>query len=1151
MVLSFIEKILPTPNVHHFLQQLQSRNNLSVEGLWGSSDNVLSAIAVQHAWHSHKHIVLIAAEFEKYSNVLDDLTELLTTSGDQERWPERKILCYPDNEILPYDVKEPSLAIVNLRQECLETLMSGAPAVIVAHARALLKKIPKPEKLKSYHIELKTGSAFDFVYLTELLAGLGFEKQDVVDQVGTFAVRGGILDVYPFARENPIRIEFFGNDIESIREFDVMSQRSVGMVDAINIYPKSEIGAETFDGSFFDYLDPKALIIAYEPDMIAAKNEEYWEEVKKYYEKARHQNDAGVLLYEDVYWPPDELHGRRQSFQQIHHCRISGKVFERVTMATRTTEVFNGHLKLLREKIVDNRSAGWMTYILCNNSGQLERLDELLDTEQTASGVDYKIGIGELHEGFYFDDSRTAIYTDHQIFGRIKRHRPHRRFKSAQALRHVRSLKPGDYVVHVDHGIAKYIGLEKVTSGEHTEECLKLIYQNGDKLFVPLEHFMRVQKFSGEEGVEPKLNKLGTADWEKLKARTKKTIKDIAQDLIKLYAERQSKKGYAFAEDSTIQYELEASFEFEDTPDQTKVTAEIKKDMESDTPMDRLVCGDVGYGKTEVALRAAFKSVQDSKQVALLVPTTILAEQHFETFSERMKEFPVRIDVLSRFKSTKQQKEALEKLQRGETDILIGTHRLLSKDVIFKDLGLLIIDEEQRFGVVHKEKLKKLRATVDTLTLTATPIPRTLNFSLMGARDLSIMNTPPHDRLPVKTEITVFDERLIHDAILQEIDRGGQVYYVHNRVQSIERVTDTLRQIVPRARFAIVHGQMTPHAIENVVHDFMHRKYDVLVATTIIENGIDIPNVNTIIIDQAHQYGLAQLYQLRGRVGRSTRQAYCYLLSLPFGMLAKDSLKRLQAIEEFTDLGSGFLIAMRDLEIRGAGNLLGSEQSGFINSVGFELYCQLLEEAVAEVKTEHNIPVTDRLFATPQPVLQTHMEVYCNTYIPEDYVNVQSERVRIYKELSEIRSIESLQAIEKELSDRFGTLPDEVKNLLMTLEIKWYAAQFGFERVVVDEHKYALTFDQRMITEKTESDRFRNKMNKVMAASDNFKLHQTEKNLTVTIGFPWYHVQKAKIISDDLPVSDWERLAMVRNFVQSLEASRETLMIEKEPIAIN
>lgn len=1107
-----LQRIASSESAQNLLRHIAEKKTIMVDGYVGSMDAVLGILAAQSAYVNNRLSVIVVPDSLTYGRVLDDLTTLQDYTTHKI-----PILQFPEDELLPYDDREANPAFVAARQESIEQLLNNEKAILVTTVRALSKRIPGPRSVASYKIELQSGATFQFQYLVELLHEIGFEKQEIVDQPGTFAIRGGIVDVFPFAQQNPIRIEFFGDTIDSLRFFDVVNQRSLQKTDYLALYPKSESQTAQHDADLTDYWPQDTLVMLLEPEILQGALVKYWDEINDSYQR-KSEAHSELLAPESRFLDAVSVMKKLNAFAGLYFARYSRNMdFDKINFAAHALESFNSHINLLKERLIAIRGQ-YKVFIACNNTGQAERLSELLDSDELASGVDFVIGVGELHEGFYTEDAQCVVFTDHQIFGRIKRTRSHRKFKTAQALRHIASLKPGDYVVHVDYGIARYAGLEKVTSGEHTEECLKLLYKNGDKLFVPLEHFSRVQKFSAEDGVTPTLHKLGSGDWDKVKARTKKTLKDIAQDLIKLYAERKSRKGFAFTPDTHMQYALEASFEFEDTPDQTKVTFDVKKDMESDNPMDRLVCGDVGYGKTEIAIRAAFKAVQDSKQAAILVPTTILAEQHFETFSSRMREFPVRIDVISRFRTTKEQKIILEKVQRGEIDILIGTHRLLSKDVQFKDLGLLIIDEEQRFGVAHKEKLRQLKATVDTITLTATPIPRTLHFSLMGGRDLSVINTPPQDRLPVKTEITQFDEDLIHDAVMKELDRGGQVYYVHNRIQSIDRITDMLNTVVPKARLAVIHGQMAPQQVEDIVHAFMKREYDILVATTIIENGIDIPNVNTIIIDQAHQFGLSQLYQLRGRVGRSNRQAYCYLLTMPMSVMPSDALRRLQAIEEFSDLGSGFLIAMRDLEIRGAGNMLGAEQSGFVNAVGFELYCQILDEAVQETRQEMNVVESGKKEEITQqaeymPALQVH--VFCDTYIPDTYVNVPSERVRIYKSLSDIISIDALNAIEQELVDRFGKLPVEAKNLLQMIEIKLMTLPLCAERLDIDENKLVLRFDVKRMSQSNMADRMKIRMNAIVKTFENLRFFQNKDFLDITFGFEWYDATKSRIISTE------------------------------------
>lgn len=1119
MLSRLIQDIRQRPIVQEILASVPQDGCLTVRHAYGSLPHLLTAIAARDL---ERPLFLIAPDFDGYSKAVDDVTELSGGMGFD-------VLTFPDEEKLPFDQREVAPSIQSARQECFEKIAHLKCGVVVTSARALVQKLPNPAWFQSSALSLNPGASVPIDHLVNRLTSLGYEREDVVDRVGSFAVRGGLVDVYLYSHDQPVRIEFFGDEIESIRIFDVVTQRSLRRVDAVTLYPRSEFRGQA-ENSLLDYL-PNGTIALLEPALIRSQVEQFWNHAMEMAAKSGMPSSEIDAVLKNFYTSEEVgvwlSRNRRIEFSNLS--RPSGElVFD---LHTRESELMDGHVKRLRERLSDHRQRGWTTTILCNNQAQVDRLDELLDSEQMVSGVDYRIGNGELHAGFYWEREGLVVYTDHQIFGRTKRYRIHRRFRSAQALRYLKSLKPGDYVVHIDYGIGQYAGLEKMIQGEHTEECLKILYQNGDKLFVPLEHFSRVQKFSGEEAVEPKLGKLGSADWERLKAKTRRSIEDIARDLIKLYAQRRMAKGHAFSADGMMQYELEGAFEFEDTPDQAKVTAEVKQDMEAEEPMDRLVCGDVGYGKTEVAVRAAFKAVQDSKQVAILVPTTILAEQHFETFSARLRDFPVRVDVLSRFKTSAQQKMILEKLATGQIDIIIGTHRLLSKDVQFKDLGLLIIDEEQRFGVTHKEKLRQLRAHVDTLTLTATPIPRTLHFSLMGGRDLSTINTPPQDRLPIRTELVQFDEDLIHDAIMKEIDRGGQVYFVHNRVQTIENITSLLGRIVPRARLAIIHGQMPPQRVEKVIHDFMNRQYDVLVATTIIENGIDIPNVNTILIDQAQNYGVSQLYQLRGRVGRSSKQAYCYLITPPLNILSLESLKRLQAIEEFTELGSGFLIAMRDLEIRGAGNLLGAEQSGFINAIGFDLYCQILEQAVQDIRRELNVEKTP--VVEPEKILDTQIRVAEDTYLPESYINVGTERIRIYQELSAMRSIDAVDGLRSEVIDRFGPLPIEAHNLFNMVTLKIMASFYGIAKFSVQPEKLVLGFDEALVTRRDLADVFQAKVGAIMNATKNVRLHQAKKELEVWVGYPGYDLQRQRWSGQE----PGDRLQWAIEFMKTVQSS--------------
>lgn len=1076
-----LKKILDTARTTKGFRQLTDRlrtgSSLTIRGVHGSLDTVLIRLLSEE----RSQTVVIAADNERFAKIRDDLDELTDRSS---------VFVFPDDELLPYDSREPNVNLVSLRQEALERLSQNGPGLFVTSARALCKRIPPPDRLTSDMRVIRTGSKTEFEPFVEYLPEVGLDRQDIVDRVGTFAVRGGIVDVYPFAREVPVRLEFFGDEIESLREFDIITQRSTGAIDEVTIFPKSTVApGEAVAGRFLDYVAPEALVVLMEPELITARAQSFYEEAETYF---RRNIDEGQQVpgVDELFVDPETVKGDLYRNQTIQFAALSGSGPGDIRFDTKSIENFGGRINVFL-KVLRESSRKETVSILCSNQAQADRLEEImvetnvgLEIEkQIMPGVDFHIGVGELHGGFRLVDAALTVYTDHEIFGRVKRVRPHRRFRTGEALRHLNALKFGDYVVHVDHGIGKFAGLTKVRATGHVQECLKILYDGDDKVFVPLEYFNRVQKYTAEEGVAPKINKLGSREWERVKARTKKTVKMLAFDLIKLYAERKSRSGFAFSPDNYLQHELDASFEFEETPDQAAAIDDVKQDMEKDRAMDRLVCGDVGYGKTEVAVRAAFKATLDGKQAAVLVPTTILAQQHFETFSDRYREFPVRVDFLSRFKTAQQQKKTIERLASGEIDVLIGTHRLLSKDVKFKRLGLLVVDEEQRFGVAHKEKLKRFRADIDILTLTATPIPRTLQFSLLGVRDLSNIYTPPKNRLPIITEITEFNETIIHDAITREIDRGGQVYFVHNRIDSIENVLIMLERIVPRARYVIAHGQMKEQELDEKIHGFMNRKFDVLICTNIIENGIDITNVNTIIIDRADRGGVSQLYQLRGRVGRSERQAYAYFLTPPYSRLSEGALKRLAAIEEFSDLGSGFQLAMRDLEIRGAGNLLGAEQTGFINAMGYELYSQILNEAVEELKQEQFAELTE-LKKTLQPAVDVKVDTDADAYIPDSYLDVPAERINIYKKISAVADRETLDELGKELEDRFGKVPVEVQNLLLSIQIKLEAARYGLGKIRIRNNKMTAAFGRALIEDSERGEEFQIRLNRLVEQID-------------------------------------------------------------------
>jgi len=1034
---------------------------------------------------------------------------LVITSNPEESWKiyedmisflgEEEVSLFPGWEILPYELKIPHSEVIGRRLESLYDLAMGKNPIIVTTIRAYLEKTIQPEELKKRSIKLKVEESVDIEQLSQKLSDLGFKRFPQVEEIGNFSIRGGILDVFPYSFSDPIRIEFFGDRIESVRTFAVLDQRSLQKIDSALILPKREVlisdekleehlsklrsdqaeslrekmrfheevpGLEWLASLFglpqaqiVEYLSPDSIIFLDEPSIIQGELDQIYQETERLFAEAQEKGEA-VPKPSDLWGKPENFFNKTNKFKTIHHLSLAEKK-ETFDLGMREPEVFGGNVDLLKRSIKDYRSEKQKVFIFCDNVGQKDRLVELLD--RYADGIAWQVK--NLSEGFSFPEIGLVVLTDHQIFSRYFWRRRKRRFNEGITLSSYSAISLGDFVVHIDHGIGRYAGLETLEVDERKRECLKLLYQGDDKLYVPIEEFSRVHKFVGKEGA-PALSKLGGTSWEKLKKRTKKAIQDMAQELIQLYAERKAKPGIAFSADTIWQKELEASFIYEETPDQFAAIDAVKTDMEQNTPADRLICGDVGYGKTEVAVRAAFKTVMDGKQVAVLVPTTILAQQHFVTFSERLKSFPVNVEVLSRFKSRKEQKEIVRSLKEGRLDVVIGTHRLIQQDIQFKDLGLLIIDEEQRFGVTHKEKIKKLRRLVDVFTLTATPIPRTLQFSLLGARDMSIINTAPKDRLPIHTEIVEFDKKLIADAILREVDRGGQVYFVHNRVQTIEAMYRFLQDLVPQIRIAIAHGQMEENLLEKVMLDFLDHQYDLLLVTSIIESGIDIPSVNTIIIDRADRFGLAQLYQLRGRVGRSNVRAFAYLLIPKVKLLSQTARKRLKALEQFTQLGSGFHLALRDLEIRGAGNLLGPQQHGFIQEVGFDLYCRLLDEAVRELKGE-------KIERLPEVKIQFDLDIY----IPETYVSDSQQRVEIYKKLSEAKSVEEVKEVEAEMVDRFGIPPPEVEDLLNFTCAKIIASHVGIFRLSLKKDVLMLQFSQEKKIGKKEIENFRQKIN--------------------------------------------------------------------------
>jgi transcription-repair coupling factor (superfamily II helicase) len=947
--------------------------------------------------------------------------------------------------------------------QALRSLVESPHAVVVTSPRGMTIPLPPASVLSKDAIHLTKGERADFTQVLRLLRDARFEQKDFVETHGDFSVRGGILDVFTFGADNPIRAEFSGDELESIREFDPVSQRSIRDLSGATIVPdlfapRAETDGRPRGTSILEYLRDDALVIMDEPDLVSAAMEKY-------------ARDDGSV--------PTGLTGELlELFPRISIRALPGTGLPVIDFGGRLQPAFNGSIATLRRDIAALQKQKFDIYFTSDTNAELTRLRDLLGSfpgDKSSAGSDdpppvetgsLRFSLESLHGGFSIPGAHLAVYTEHQIFNRLKR-RGRKRTSKFKGLteRDIHMLRRGDFVVHQDFGIGRYDGMKRISVGGAEQEVVKILYEARDTLFVNLNYVAKLQKYSSREGHVPALSRLGSAEWEKLKNRAKKKVKDIARELIALYARRKQSQGFAFSADSPWQKELEASFMYEDTFDQAKATQDVKKDMEEPHPMDRLICGDVGFGKTEVAVRAAFKAVLDGKQVAVLVPTTILAMQHFNTFRDRLARYGVRLDVLSRFRSKNEQGEIIAGLREGGIDIVIGTHRILSRDVAFRNIGLLIVDEEHRFGVAAKEKIRHLKAEVDTLSLTATPIPRTLHFSLMGARDLSVIATPPRNRLPVITEILQWNDDVIREAVQKELGRGGQAYFVHDRVQTMDDVTGRLQALLPGVRLRSAHGQMPAHALENVMMAFLEKRCDLLVATKIIESGLDIPNVNTIFINRADRFGMAELYQLRGRVGRSNAQAYAFLLTPPVSSLPRPTVQRLQAVEEFTELGSGFNLAMRDLEIRGAGNLLGAEQSGFIENMGFETYTRVLEDAVRELKEEEFKGLFEKETAGRARQRESVVETDLSTFIPESYLRSEEERLAVYRRLYALSSPEQLEEVQAEMQDRFGRFPQETSNLFGMVRLRLAAAGVGFRKVSVRGNQLEAEFPPESDTE--------------------------------------------------------------------------------------
>ena len=1042
---------------------------IQVNGLIGSS----LSFVIQSLFKSAENpFLLILDDKEEAAYYLNDLEQMIG---------ENDVLFYPGSYRRPYQIEDTDNANILLRAEVLNRINSRKkPALIVTYPEALFEKVVTRKELEKNTLKVAVGDQISIDFINEVLFEYEFKRVDFITEPGEFSVRGGIIDVFSFSNDNPYRIEFFGNEVESIRSFDVETQLSIEKQKKITIIPNTENKFfQEHRESFLDYICENTVLFIQNTELLIAKLDKLFEKSEEIYNGLN--ATVSHVIPSQLFLSSTEFR-KKATFFTI--AELSSKpAFESskgFDFHIQPQPSFNKQFDLLLNNLSDNQFNGYKNYLFCSNEAQSKRFHDIFATLDEANHENirkqYHTIVFPLYQGFIDEENQIACYTDHQIFERYHKFNIKNGYAKKQTitLKELNTLSVGDYVTHIDHGIGKFGGLQKIQVEGKTQEAIKLVYADNDIVYVSIHSLHKISKYTGKDGTPPKIYKLGSNAWKVLKQKTKARVKHIAFNLIQLYAKRRLEKGFQFSPDSYLQNELESSFIYEDTPDQTKATAEVKSDMESDRPMDRLVCGDVGFGKTEVAIRAAFKAVDNGKQVAVLVPTTILAYQHFRTFSERLKEMPVSVGYLNRFRTAKQKTETLKQLEEGKLDILIGTHQLVNKNVNFKNLGLLIVDEEQKFGVNVKDKLKTIAANIDTLTLTATPIPRTLQFSLMAARDLSVITTPPPNRYPIETQVVGFSEELIRDAISYEIQRNGQVFFVNNRIENIKEIAGMIQRLVPDARVGIGHGQMEGSKLENLMLAFMNGEFDVLVATTIIESGLDVPNANTIFINNANNFGLSDLHQMRGRVGRSNKKAFCYFITPPYHMMTDDARKRISALEQFSELGSGFNIAMKDLEIRGAGDLLGGEQSGFINEIGFETYQKIMNEAIEELKENEfkELYEGESKSETKEYVKDLQLDTDFELLFPDDYINNISERLILYNELSLIKNEDDLSVYESKLIDRFGLLPKPASALLNSIRIKWIALRFGIEKIVMKQGKLIAYFVSDQQSDYYQSNRF-------------------------------------------------------------------------------
>lgn len=1120
MSTSYIKQLFSQQSsVNEILNHLQAEKKIHLKGLTGSS---LSFTIESLFEKADKTFLILANEKEEAAYLLNDLEELIS---------DKSVLFYPSSYRRPYQIEETDNANVLLRSEVLNRISSRKkPCIIVSYPEAIFEKVVTKRELEKNTLKVSVGEKVSIDFINEVLFEYEFKRVDFITEPGEFSVRGGILDVFSFSNDNPYRIEFFGNEIDSIRTFDVASQLSIEQKNKITIIPNFENKfLEEKRESFLEYINPKTTLFIQNTDLLLTNLDKLFAKAEESFEK---------LNKEVKHASPEELFVNQKEFlkQALNFSVVelspkpTFKIESSFEFNTKPQPSFNKQFDLLLEDLKTNRQNGIKNYLFCANEQQAKRFHDIFETifdddselnktkskmvldnhfetidtksksldeqEQEHFANDYETIVLPLYQGFIDYNNKIACYTDHQIFERYHKFSIKNGYAKKQniTLKELNSLSVGDYVTHIDHGIGKFGGLQKIQVEGKTQEAIKLVYAENDIVYVSIHSLHKISKYNGKDGAPPKIYKLGSGAWKALKQKTKARVKHIAFNLIQLYAKRKLDKGFAFAPDSYLQHELESSFIYEDTPDQLKATQDVKADMENERPMDRLVCGDVGFGKTEVAIRAAFKAVDNSKQVAVLVPTTILAYQHYRTFRSRLKDLPVNVNYVNRFRTAKQKTEILKDLESGKLDIIIGTHQLVNKNVKFKDLGLLIVDEEQKFGVNVKDKLKTIATNVDTLTLTATPIPRTLQFSLMAARDLSVITTPPPNRYPIETQVVGFNEETIRDAVSYEIQRGGQVYFINNRIENIKEIAGMIQRLVPDAKVAIGHGQMEGKHLEDIMLSFMEGEFDVLVATTIIESGLDVPNANTIFINNANNFGLSDLHQMRGRVGRSNKKAFCYFITPPYSSMTDEARKRIQALTQFSDLGSGFNIAMKDLEIRGAGDLLGGEQSGFINEIGFETYQKIMQEAIEELKENEfkDLYPEDSDIETKEYVKDLQIDTDFELLFPDDYINSVTERLSLYNDLAIIKTEDKLQEYQQQLEDRFGKLPKPALALLDSLRIKWIATHLGIEKVVLKQGKMVCYFIGDQQSDYYQSTRFHKVLQFVQQNSNLCKMKEKE-----------------------------------------------------------